>query len=63
VANCGSDPGQMVPMVEQIHERYEQYPKGVLVDGGFLWWVVPIPHYMRKKSCRIRELRLMDADR
>jgi len=26
----------MVPMVEQIHERYEQYPKDVLVDGGFV---------------------------
>jgi hypothetical protein len=36
VATCGSDQGQMVPMVEQIHERYEQYPKDVLVDGGFV---------------------------
>ena len=36
VATCGSDPGQMAPMVEQIHERYEQYPKDVLVDGGFV---------------------------
>jgi Transposase DDE domain len=26
----------MAPMVEQIHERYEQYPKDVLVDGGFV---------------------------
>ena len=23
VATCGSDQGQMAPMVEQIHERYE----------------------------------------
>ena len=23
-------------MVEQIHERYEQYPKDVLIDGGFV---------------------------
>jgi transposase len=36
VATSGSDQGQMVPMVEQIHERYEQYPKDVLVDGGFV---------------------------
>ena len=35
-AICGSDQGQMAPMVEQIHERYEQYPKDVLVDGGFV---------------------------
>jgi hypothetical protein len=35
-ATCGSDQGQMAPMVEQIHERYEQYPKDVLVDGGFV---------------------------
>lgn len=36
VATCGSDQGQMAPMVEQIHERYEQYPQDVLVDGGFV---------------------------
>jgi transposase len=36
VATCGSDPGQMVPMVEQIYERYEQYPQDVLVEGGFV---------------------------
>ena len=36
VATCGSAQGQMAPMVEQIHERYEQYPKDVLVDGGFV---------------------------
>ena len=36
VATCGSDPGQRAPMVEPIHERYEQYPHDVLVDGGFV---------------------------
>lgn len=36
VATSGSDQGQMAPMVEQIHERYERYPKDVLVDGGFV---------------------------
>jgi transposase len=36
VSTSGSDQGQMAPMVEQIHERYEQYPKDVLVDGGFV---------------------------
>jgi hypothetical protein len=24
VATCGSDPGQMAPMVEQIHERHSR---------------------------------------
>jgi hypothetical protein len=36
VATSGSNQGQMAPRVEQIHERYEQYPKDVLVDGGFV---------------------------
>ena len=36
VATCGSEQGQMAPLVEQIHERYERYPKDVLVDGGFV---------------------------
>jgi transposase len=31
----GSDAGQMVPMVEQVKERYETVPGEVLVDGGF----------------------------
>jgi hypothetical protein len=35
-ATCGSDQGQMAPMVEQIHERYGQYPQDVLIDGGFV---------------------------
>src|SRR5437763_16033964 len=26
----------MAPLVEQIHERYERYPKDVRVDGGFV---------------------------
>jgi hypothetical protein len=36
VATSGSDQGQMAPMVGQTHERYEQYPKDVLVDGSFI---------------------------
>jgi hypothetical protein len=36
VATSGSGPGQMAPMVKPIHERYEHYPKDVLVDGGFV---------------------------
>ena len=36
VATCGSEQGQMAPLVEQIHERYERYPKDVRVDGGFV---------------------------
>jgi transposase len=35
VTTSGSDQGQMGPMVEQLHERFEQRPKEVLVDGGF----------------------------
>src|ERR1700736_1552684 len=35
VTTCGSDQGEMAPMVEQIHERHEKYPDEVLVDGGF----------------------------
>lgn len=35
VVTVGSDAGQMVPMVEQIAERYDERPKDVLVDGGF----------------------------
>jgi hypothetical protein len=31
VATCGSNPGQRAPRIEPIHERYEQYPKDVLV--------------------------------
>jgi transposase len=35
VETTGSDAGQMVPMVEQVKERYETVPDEVLVDGGF----------------------------
>ena len=35
VTNRGTDPGEMAPMVEQHHERYDIYPPEVLVDGGF----------------------------
>ncbi|WP_250847255.1 IS1182 family transposase [Aquisphaera insulae] len=35
VETTGSDAGQMVPMVEQIEERYDAVPAEVLVDGGF----------------------------
>jgi transposase len=35
VEMTGSDAGQMVPMVEQVKERYETVPGEVLVDGGF----------------------------
>ena len=32
---AGSDQGQLAPMVEQIHERFAQYPHAALVEGGF----------------------------
>jgi transposase len=35
VTTSGSDQGEMAPMVEQIHERFAQYPQEMLVDGGF----------------------------
>ncbi|NOT57858.1 MAG: IS1182 family transposase [Deltaproteobacteria bacterium] len=36
VITAGSDQGQLPPMVEQIHERFAQYPRAALVDGGFV---------------------------
>ena len=35
VSNSGNDGGQLAPMNEQIHERYDQSPDESLVDGGF----------------------------
>lgn len=35
VSNSGSDQGQLVPMLEQLEERYEVIPSETLVDGGF----------------------------
>lgn len=35
VVATGSDLGQLVPMVEQIEQRYAQRPSEALVDGGF----------------------------
>src|SRR5207253_288804 len=34
VLTVGSDLGQIAPLVEQVHERFNEYPKEVLVDGG-----------------------------
>jgi transposase len=36
VTTSGSDAGQMPPMIEQVHERYQQRPKEYLVDGSFV---------------------------
>ncbi len=35
VTNSGSDQGEMLPMVEQLQERYGKVPDEYLVDGGF----------------------------
>jgi transposase len=35
VLTVGSDMGQVAPMVEQVHERFGEYPREMLVDGGF----------------------------
>jgi hypothetical protein len=36
VTNSGGDQGQMAPMAEQHQERYNETPKEILVDGGFV---------------------------
>jgi transposase len=36
VTNSGGDQGQLVPMIEQHQQRYEEKPKEALVDGGFV---------------------------
>jgi transposase len=35
VNNCGSDGGQLAPMLEQVQRRYQQRPAEWLADGGF----------------------------
>jgi len=35
VNNCGSDGGQLSPMLEQVRGRYQQRPAEWLADGGF----------------------------
>lgn len=35
VTKAGNDQGQLVPMLQQIEDRYRQKPKEALVDGGF----------------------------
>jgi transposase len=35
VNNCGSDGGQLSPMLEQVQQRYQRRPAEWLVDGGF----------------------------
>ena len=35
VNNSGSDGGQLSPMLEQVHQRYQQRPAEWLADGGF----------------------------
>jgi transposase len=36
VTTSGSDAGQITPLNDQVHQRYEVYPKEALVDGGFV---------------------------
>jgi transposase len=35
VVTTGSDMGQITPMLDQVHERFDVYPETALVDGGF----------------------------
>jgi transposase len=36
VTTSGSDAGQLTPLLDQIHQRYDVYPKEALADGGFV---------------------------
>jgi hypothetical protein len=36
VTNAGSDQGQLLPMVEQLQQRYGRIPRELLADGGFV---------------------------
>ena len=36
VVNSGGDQGKMAPMVQQHEDRYEETPKEMLADGGFV---------------------------
>ena len=36
VTNAGVDQGQLRPMIDQLHRRYERCPEEYLVDGGFV---------------------------
>lgn len=36
VTNSGGDQGKMLPMVEQHEQRYDERPREMLVDGGFV---------------------------
>ena len=35
VLTSGSDMGQVTPMLEPVHQRFDVYPEEALVDGGF----------------------------
>ena len=35
VSTAGSDMGQLVPMIDQVNERYSKNPQQWLVDGGY----------------------------
>jgi transposase len=35
VLTTGSDMGQITPLLDQVHERFEVYPDETLADGGF----------------------------
>jgi transposase len=35
VTNAGNDFGQLSPMLEQLQQRYQQWPTTALVDGGY----------------------------
>ena len=35
VTNAGNDLGQLLPMLEQLQQRYQERPKTALVDGGY----------------------------
>ncbi len=36
VTNAGTDGGQLLPMLDQLRQRYRQQPREALADGGFI---------------------------
>src|SRR5262245_2424124 len=36
VTTSGSDCGQITPLLDQVHQRHDVYPKEALADGGFV---------------------------
>lgn len=51
VTNEGSDQGQLEPMLDQLHERYEATPGEALIDGGFI--KLDVIERVSERGCRL----------